>query len=119
MNDLAVVKTVTTNPASTGSPAVAAPGTTITYTVVARNDGPSRATTARVLDNLPDGIQVLTATSSDVTDTVTIPPSAQDTIASNPDDLSVLIGDLLVGVNNQTTITITAVVLATTSGLFK
>ena len=118
VNDLAVVKTVTTNPASTGSPAVAAPGTTITYTVVARNDGPSRATTARVLDNLPDGIQVLTATSSDVTDTVTIPPSAQDTIASNPDDLSVLIGDLLVGVNNQTTITITAVVLATTSGLF-
>lgn len=118
VNDLAVVKTVTTNPASTGSPAIAAPGTTLTYTIVARNDGPSRATTVRVLDNLPDGIQVLTATSSDVTDTITIPASAQDTLASNPDDLSILLGDIFVGLNNQTTITITAVVLATTSGLF-
>lgn len=118
VTDLAVVKTVTTNPASTGSPAIAAPGTTLTYTIVARNDGPSRATTVRVLDDLPDGIQVLTATSSDVTDTITIPASAQDTIASNPDDLSILLGDLFVGINNQTTITITAVVLATTSGLF-
>jgi uncharacterized repeat protein (TIGR01451 family) len=118
VNDLAVVKTVVTNPASTATPPVAAPGTTLTYTVVARNDGPSRATTVNVTDNIPDGIRILTATSSDNTDTVTIPASAQDTTASNPDDLTVLVGELLVGSTNQTTITITAVVLATTAGIF-
>ncbi len=117
-NDLVVVKTITTNPASTGNPAIAAPGSTITYTLVARNDGPSRATTVRVTDDLPDGIRVLTATSSDVTDTVTIPASAQDTTAGNPDNLTVDVGELLVGAGNQTTITITAVVLGATSGLF-
>ncbi len=117
-NDLVVVKTITTNPASTGVPATAAPGTTITYTLIARNDGPSRATTVRVTDNVPDGIRILTAISSDVTDTVTIPASSQDTTASNPDDLTVDVGELLIGANNQTTITITAVVLGTTSGLF-
>lgn len=117
-NDLVVVKTIVTNPASTGTPAIAAPGSTLTYTLVARNDGPSRATTVRVTDNLPDGIRVLTATSSDVTDTVTIPASAQDTTASNPDDLTVDVGDLLIGPGNQTTITITALVLGATAGLF-
>ena len=117
-NDLVVVKTITTNPASTGSPAIAAPGSTLTYTLVARNDGPSRATTVRVTDNVPDGIRILTATSSDVTDTVTIPASSQDTTTSNPDNLTIDVGDLLVGVGNQTTITITAVVLSTTAGLF-
>lgn len=117
-NDLVVVKTITTNPASTGTPAIAAPGSTITYTLVARNDGPSRATTVRVTDDLPDGIRVLTATSSDVTDTVTIPASAQDTTAGNPDNLTVNVGDLLIGPGNQTTITITAVVLGATAGLF-
>lgn len=117
-NDLVTVKTITTNPASTGTPAIAAPGSTITYTVIARNDGPSRATSVRIADDLPDGIQVLTATSSDNTDTVTIPASAQDTTASNPDDLIVTVGELLVGSGNQTTITITAIVLGTTSGLF-
>ena len=116
-NDLVVVKTITTNPASTGTPAIAAPGSTLTYTLVARNDGPSRATTVRVTDNLPDGIRVLTATSSDVADTVTIPASAQDTTASNPDDLTVDVGDLLIGAGSQTTITITAVVLGATAGL--
>jgi uncharacterized repeat protein (TIGR01451 family) len=117
-NDLVTVKTVTTNPASTGTPAIAAPGSTLTYTVIARNDGPSRATGVRIVDDLPDGIQVLTATSSDNTDTVTIPASAQDTTPGNPDDLTVAVGELLVGAGNQTTITITAVVLSTTAGLF-
>ena len=117
-NDLVVLKTITTNPASVGDPAVAAPGTTITYSLVARNDGPSRATTVRVTDDLPDGIRVLTATSSDGTDTVTIPASAQDTTPGNPDNLTVDVGDLLIGAGNQTTITITAVVLGTTAGLF-
>jgi uncharacterized repeat protein (TIGR01451 family) len=118
LNDLVALKTITTNPASTATPAIAVPGSTITYTVVGRNDGPSRATTVRILDNVPDGIQILTATSSDVTDTVTIPPSALDTTPANADDITIDMGDLLVGAGNQTTITITAVVLAPTSGLF-
>lgn len=118
VNDLVALKTITTNPASTATPAIAAPGSTITYTVIGRNDGPSRATTVRILDNVPDGIQILTATSSDVTDTVTIPPSALDTTPANADDITIDMGDLLVGAGNQTTITITAVVLASTSGLF-
>ena len=118
LNDLVALKTITTNPASTATPAIAVPGSTITYTVIGRNDGPSRATTVRILDNVPDGIQILTATSSDVTDTVTIPPSALDTTPANADDITIDMGDLLVGAGNQTTITITAVVLAPTSGLF-
>jgi uncharacterized repeat protein (TIGR01451 family) len=117
-NDLVAIKTITTNPASTGTPAIAAPGSTITYTIIGRNDGPSRATSVRMVDDIPNGIQVLTATSSDSSDTVTIPASAQDTTGNNPDDLTVTMGDLLIGAGNQTTITITAVVLATASGLF-
>lgn len=118
VNDLAVVKTITTNPASTGTPATAAPGTTFTYSIVARNDGPSRATAVRVVDNLPDGIQIISATSSDNTDTVTIPATAQDTTAANNDDLTILVGDLAVGSGAQTTITVVGVVLSATTGQF-
>jgi trimeric autotransporter adhesin len=118
-NDLVALKTITTNPASTATPAIAAPGTTITYTITGRNDGPSRASAVRIVDNIPDGIRILTATSSDNTDpAAVIPASAQDTTAANPDDIEFTLGDLLVGAGNQTTITITAVVLATTTGLF-
>ncbi|XZE35550.1 SdrD B-like domain-containing protein [Pirellulaceae bacterium SH501] len=116
--DLAITKAITTNPASTATPATAAPNSTFTYTVVARNDGPSAATTVRVTDNLPDGIRIISATSSDGTDTITIPASAQDTTASNPDDLIIEVGDLDVGSANQTTITIVGVVLPGTTGTF-
>ena len=121
-NDITVVKTVTTNPASTGIPAIAAPGSTLTYTLIARNDNPttgpgsSRATTVRVTDNIPDGIQILTATLGSTA--LTVPATALDNLSANPDDLVVNIPNLLVGVPNQQTITITAVVLATTSGIF-
>ena len=118
VNDLVALKTITTNPASIGDPAIAVPGSTITYTVTGRNDGPSRATNVQILDNIPDGIQILTVTSSDLSDTVVIPPSALDTTPANPDDITITMGDLLVGAGNQTTITITAVVLVSSAGLF-
>lgn len=116
--DLFVSKTITTNPASGTTPATAAPGSTFTYTILARNDGPNDATTVRVTDNLPDGIRILSATSSDVTDTITIPASAQDTTAANPDDLIIDVGNLVVGTGAATTITIVGVVLPGTAGNF-
>ncbi len=91
-------------------PATAVAGTTITYTIVATNDGPTDATQVSVSDNLPDGIQVLTATSS--VGTVNIPTSSQDTVAANNDDLVVTVGALA---NDAiATITITALVLSST-----
>lgn len=116
--DLAVTKTVVTNPASTTTPATAAPGSTLTYTIQARNDGPNDATTVRLTDNLPDGIRVLSATSSDATDVITIPASAQDTTAANPDDIIVDMGNMVAGNNGLTTITIVGVVLPGTVGSF-
>jgi len=116
--DLVVNKTIATNPPSTTSPATAPPGSTFTYTIIARNDGPNDATTVRVTDNLPDGIRVISATSSDPTDTITIPSSAQDNTPANPDDILVNIGSLAVGAGAQTTITIVGVVLPGTTGNF-
>lgn len=88
-------------------PTTAVAGTTITYSIVATNDGPTDATQVSVADNLPDGIQVLTATSS--VGTVNIPASAQDTTAANIEDLIVTVGALA---NDAiATITITALVL--------
>jgi uncharacterized repeat protein (TIGR01451 family) len=116
--NLGVTKSITTNPASTTTPATAVPGSTFTYTILARNDGPNEATTVRVNDNLPDGIRVLSATSSDATDTITLPASAQDTTPANPDDIIVSLGNLGVGNAAQTTITIVGVVLNSTTGSF-
>jgi uncharacterized repeat protein (TIGR01451 family) len=118
VNDLVAIKSITTNPVSTATPAIASPGSTITYTIIGRNDGPSRATSVRLLDNVPDGIQILTVTSSDTTDVITTPPTATDANPTNNDDISIDMGEVLVGATNQTTFTITALVLATTSGLF-
>lgn len=116
--DLAITKAIATNPASTSTPAVAPVNSTFTYTIVARNDGPSTATTVRVTDNLPDGIKILSVTSSDTTDTITLPASAQDDNASNPDDIIVEVGTLATGSTNQTTITIVGVVLPSMTGVF-
>lgn len=91
-------------------PATAVPGTTITYSIVATNDGPTDATQVSVSDNLPDGIQVITATST--VGTVNIPASAQDTTAANNDDIVVTIGSL--ANDASATITITALVLPAT-----
>ncbi|MCU0708535.1 MAG: hypothetical protein MUF23_09605, partial [Pirellula sp.] len=116
--DLVVDKTVATNPPSTATPPVAAPNSTFTYTILARNDGPSDASTVRVTDNIPDGIRIVSVTSSDTTDTITIPASAQDTNAANPDDIIINVGNLAVGAGAQTTITLVGVVLQGTTGNF-
>lgn len=116
--DLVVNKTITTNPVSGATPPNAAPNSTFTYTIVARNDGPNEATTVRVTDNIPDGIRITSVTSSDATDTITIPASAQDTTAANPDDIIIDLGNLAVGAGAQTTITLVGVVLAGTVGNF-
>jgi uncharacterized repeat protein (TIGR01451 family) len=91
-------------------PATAVPGTTITYSIVATNDGPTDATQVSVADNLPDGIQVLSATST--VGTVNIPTTAQDTTSANNEDLVVTVGAL--ANDASATITITALVLPAT-----
>ncbi|MBU6237089.1 MAG: DUF11 domain-containing protein [Planctomycetes bacterium] len=116
--DLVVTKTVTTNPPSGATPPNAAPNSTFTYTILARNDGPNDATTVRVTDNIPDGIRITSVTSSDGTDTITIPASAQDTTAANPDDIIINLGNLAVGAGAQTTITLIGVILPGTVGNF-
>lgn len=88
-------------------PTTAVPGTTITYSIVATNDGPTDTTQVSVTDNLPDGIQVISATST--VGTVNIPASAQDTTAANTDDLVVTVGAL--ASQATATITIKALVL--------
>jgi uncharacterized repeat protein (TIGR01451 family) len=102
--DLAVTKT-----ASAGT---VAPGNNETYTIIVTNNGPSTATLVNLIDNLPDGIQITSATST--VGTVTIPASAQDTTAANPDDLLVNIGTLASGAS--ATIIVNATVLPSTRG---
>lgn len=88
------------------------PGEALVYTIIVTNNGPSDATLVRMTDNLPDGIQITTATST--VGTVTIPASAQDTNPTNSDDLVVNIGNLASGAS--ATITVNAVVLPGTTG---
>jgi len=97
--DLAITKTDAADPV--------APGEALVYTIIVTNNGPSDATGVNVVDNLPDGIRITSANST--VGTVTIPASAQDTIAANNDDLTVAIGNLAVGAS--ATITVNAVVL--------
>lgn len=85
------------------SAATITPGNTVTYTLLVTNNGPTTADLVNVTDNLPDGIRVTSATSTQ--GTVTIPPTAQDTIAANNDNLTVALGTLA----NQGTATITIV----------
>jgi uncharacterized repeat protein (TIGR01451 family) len=114
--NLVAEKSITTNPASTANPAAAAPGSTITYTILARNDGPFAATTVQVVDDLPDGIRVLSASLNGAP--VTVPASASDTTPANPDNITFAIGNLATGAGNQSTISIVAVVLPSTLGPF-
>jgi uncharacterized repeat protein (TIGR01451 family) len=57
----------------TASPSLAVPGTNETYTLRVANDGPSRATNARVSDQLPSGLSFVSASPAcgDVGGTVT------------------------------------------------
>ncbi|MEZ6136941.1 MAG: SdrD B-like domain-containing protein [Pirellulaceae bacterium] len=102
--DLAIDKRDLTDPVK--------PGESFTYELVVTNNGPSAATSVVVTDNLPDGIQVNSATST--VGTVTIPASAQDTTAANNDDLTVAIPTLANGAT--ATVTINATVLPGTRG---
>jgi uncharacterized repeat protein (TIGR01451 family) len=102
--DLAITKADSVDPAT--------PGENLVYTIVVTNNGPSDATQVNVTDNLPDGIRITSANST--VGTVTIPASAQDTTAANPDDLTVNIGNLANGAS--ATITINATVLPGTTG---
>jgi uncharacterized repeat protein (TIGR01451 family) len=88
------------------------PGESLVYTIVATNNGPSDATLVMVTDDIPDGIQVTSVTTT--AGTANIPASAQDTIAANPDDITVDIGDLAAG--DTATITVNATVLPATRG---
>lgn len=88
------------------------PGNSYVYTLVVTNNGPSDATGVTVADNLPDGLQITSATST--VGTVTIPASAQDTVSSNPDDLTVDVGALANGAT--ATVTINATVLPDARG---
>jgi uncharacterized repeat protein (TIGR01451 family) len=102
--DLAIDKRDLTDPVT--------PGETFTYELVVTNNGPSDATSVAVTDNLPDGIRVTSASST--SGTVTIPATAQDTIAANNDDLSVAIASIASGAS--VTITVNATVLPETRG---
>ncbi len=102
--DLAITKTDSADPIIPGQPLV--------YTIVVTNNGPSNATQVRVTDNLPNGIQITSATST--VGTVTIPASAQDTTPANNDDLIVNVGNLALGAT--ATITVNATVLPGTTG---
>lgn len=102
--DLAITKADSADPVR--------PGENLVYTVVVTNNGPSDATLVNVSDNLPDGIRITSATTT--AGTVTIPASAEDTTAANPDDLLVNIGNLANGAT--VTITINATVLPGTTG---
>lgn len=102
--DLAITKTDSADPVT--------PGENLVYTLIVTNNGPSDATQVNVADNLPDGIQITSATST--VGTVTVPASAEDTTAANPDDLTVSVGNLASGAS--ATITINATVLPATTG---
>ncbi|MEO8269650.1 MAG: SdrD B-like domain-containing protein, partial [Aureliella sp.] len=96
----------------TASAATVKPGQPLVYTIVVTNKGPSDATLVSMTDNIPDGIQITSATST--VGTVTIPASAQDTTAANTDDLTLNIGNL--AKDATVTITVNATVLPGTTG---
>lgn len=102
--DLVVTKTDSADPVI--------PGQSFDYTITVTNNGPSDATLVSLTDNIPDGIQITNVVAS--TGTVTTPASAQDAIAANNDDMTVDIGN--VATTDTVTITVTALVLADTTG---
>ncbi|GIX00173.1 MAG: hypothetical protein KatS3mg111_3505 [Pirellulaceae bacterium] len=87
-------------------------GNSFTYTITVTNNGPSDAANTVVIDDIPDGIQITSATAS--AGTVTIPTSAQDTDPTNSDDLTVNLGTVADG--DTVTITVNATVLPGTRG---
>jgi uncharacterized repeat protein (TIGR01451 family) len=97
--DLQITKTDSVDPVVAGNSFV--------YTLIVTNAGPSDATGVVVTDDLPDGLQITSATST--IGTVSLPSSAQDTTGANPDDMTVSIGNLATGAT--ATVTVNATVL--------
>ncbi len=101
-SDLSITKTDSTDPVTAGN--------SFSYTIVVSNAGPSDAASVVVTDDLPDGIQITSVTST--AGTVSIPPSAQDTDPANNDDVTVSISNLADGAT--ATVTVNATVLPDT-----
>ncbi len=109
--NLGITKTDTPDPVVAGQ--------TLTYTINVSNAGPSDAAGVSVLDNIPDGIRVTSVTGTVGTTTIpqnsiTIPASASDTTASNPDDITINLGALANA--GTAVITVSAIVLDATRG---
>jgi uncharacterized repeat protein (TIGR01451 family) len=89
-------------------------GNTITYTMTATNNGPSDAINVQVADNIPDGIRVISATLNGTG--VTIPATASDTNAANPDDIIFNVGNIASGASVNTLQIVAAILPATAAG---
>ncbi|MFN5770867.1 MAG: SdrD B-like domain-containing protein [Pirellulaceae bacterium] len=112
-----------------GSPSAVNAGGNLVYTIDVTNNGPADATNVVIADNIPDGIQVLASNvtvtfAGSSTPAVVVPPSASDTIANNPDNITISIPSMVRnsgGTNNPTPgstarVVITARVLPETRG---
>lgn len=94
-------------------PANTIEGATITYTLKAINNSPIEAKEVVVVDNIPDGLRVISASLNNAF--VAVPASAVDANPSNPDNVIFNVGSLAPRAS-QSNIQIVAAVLAGTSG---
>ena len=118
-----------TTKVGTPNPVVAGQSVTYTLTVTNDNDSPISATNVSLSDNIPDGIQItsvtgVVGTTNIPSGNITIPTTASDTTAANPDNVVVNIGTLVRNVSStatattgsQAVITVVGLVLASTRG---
>ena len=94
-------------------PANTTEGATITYTLKAINNSPIEAKEVVVVDNIPDGLRVISASLNNAF--VAVPASAVDANPSNPDNVVFNVGSLAPRAS-QSNIQIVAAVLTGTSG---
>ncbi len=94
-------------------PANTTEGATITYTLKAINNSPIEAKEVVVVDNIPDGLRVISASLNNAF--VAVPASAVDANPSNPDNVVFNVGSIAPRAS-QSNIQIVAAVLAGTSG---
>lgn len=94
-------------------PANTTEGATITYTLKAINNSPIEAKEVVVVDNIPDGLRVISASLNNAF--VAVPASAVDANPSNPDNVVFNVGSMAPRAS-QSNIQIVAAVLTGTSG---